>query len=512
MSRTKISELTEIDAVQGTDSVVVVDSTDQTTKKALVSKFTRGDTGAQGPQGPTGPRGAQGEDGDQQPFTVLSNDLVSARAGQRILTKATSPFNITLPTANAGDFIMVADGNGTWGTNNVTINSANIEGEVQTLVLDVPNAWAELYYDGDTWRVRSAIGVAGPAGATGPQGPQGAAGTFTVATDIQIGAGSNNSVGITPAGLANTRPVSDKVLTWSGYEYETGTLNTGDIYRDEEFWNISNANAAGLYSNIAPDSYITIKNNDTVDGYEEGRVLSVYTDDNNIRRFKLYANTTGSNSFLASNTCTITTEGALNDRYSTLYVAQSSWRNQVPNSTSYNVFPRAFNTDSENLTDGVDPGENSWVEFTPHSVNSQFLLEVSGKPGWLGFAYNNEIDLRLQRILQNVDGTWPNWNTSRAAGSNGDTVVRSDYVAEWRRARYGNLYWRYVYKPTGDAQTRAQRLRIEIRRRQTTGSANVIAESTTTVLQLANNIAANPSNSDAALSFNPFVFSCVEFV
>ena len=224
MSKTKISELPTLaqSDVNNDDWVPIVDVSTGETKKARREHVGTGTKGDIGPRGLQGIQGVRGTAGSQQPFTVHSSTTFTAAAGDRILTTS-SATTITLPaTPTAGNFIMAVDGSGTWNSNNITVsrNGNTIEGEQEDLVLDVNDAWAEMYYDGSDWKVRSSLGTAGPPGATGPQGTQGVQGTVGATGAV----GSTGPVG--PAGISGGWSRKTPVATTSGTSHTISGISS----------------------------------------------------------------------------------------------------------------------------------------------------------------------------------------------------------------------------------------------------------------------------------------------
>ena len=73
-------------------------------------------------------------------------------------------FTVTLPATPAtGAQVVVADANGNWGTNNLTIgrNGSTIEGVAQDLICDISGVSVQLVYSGTTWEVYAQVGGAG---------------------------------------------------------------------------------------------------------------------------------------------------------------------------------------------------------------------------------------------------------------------------------------------------------------------------------------------------------------
>jgi hypothetical protein len=70
-------------------------------------------------------------------------------------------FTVTLPASpSAGDLVVIADGAGTWDTNNLTVarNGETIDGDAENLVMDVEGAKVDFIYDGADWNVFSKAG------------------------------------------------------------------------------------------------------------------------------------------------------------------------------------------------------------------------------------------------------------------------------------------------------------------------------------------------------------------
>jgi len=70
-------------------------------------------------------------------------------------------FTVTLPASpTVGDLVVIADGAGTWDTNNLTVarNGETIDGAAENLVMDVEGAKVDFIYDGADWNVFSKTG------------------------------------------------------------------------------------------------------------------------------------------------------------------------------------------------------------------------------------------------------------------------------------------------------------------------------------------------------------------
>ena len=82
----------------------------------------------------------------------------TAVIGDRIAANTTNnAWTLTLPSnATQGSIVTIADANGTWGTNNLTISpggALTIQGSAQNLICNVSNWQVIMYYNGGTWSV-----------------------------------------------------------------------------------------------------------------------------------------------------------------------------------------------------------------------------------------------------------------------------------------------------------------------------------------------------------------------
>jgi hypothetical protein len=88
-------------------------------------------------------------------------------------------FNLTLPASpNFGSTILIADGTGSFSTNNLTVlnNGSTIANQNADLLLNLSNTVSTLVYTGTTWQFITTAGTVGAQGAQGVQGVAGAQG------------------------------------------------------------------------------------------------------------------------------------------------------------------------------------------------------------------------------------------------------------------------------------------------------------------------------------------------
>ena len=82
----------------------------------------------------------------------------TAIIGDRIAADTTNnPWTLTLPAnASLGSIVTIADANGTWATNNLTVvasGSLTIQGSSQSFIGNVSNWQVIFYYNGSTWSI-----------------------------------------------------------------------------------------------------------------------------------------------------------------------------------------------------------------------------------------------------------------------------------------------------------------------------------------------------------------------
>jgi hypothetical protein len=95
-------------------------------------------------------------------YTLQNNEGVLSNT-------ALGAFTITLPaTPSAGNQVVVADSNGSWSSNNLTIarNGSTIENLAEDIVCDISGASLQLVYTGGTWDVFASTGLTGGNGVT----------------------------------------------------------------------------------------------------------------------------------------------------------------------------------------------------------------------------------------------------------------------------------------------------------------------------------------------------------
>jgi hypothetical protein len=101
---------------------------------------------------------------------AVKDAAYTAKGGDVILADTSGgAFVLTLPATPAvGASIVIADYDGSWGTNPVTIarNGETIQGAAGDLIADSGGALVWLFFTGDTWRAYIAAGAAGGAAVT----------------------------------------------------------------------------------------------------------------------------------------------------------------------------------------------------------------------------------------------------------------------------------------------------------------------------------------------------------
>ena len=185
-----------------------------------------GISGASGTIGVNGATGVAGATGALQNWSVKTTTYTAVNKDSIVANTSGGAFTITLPvTPTTGSSISLADGAGTWATNNLTVarNGSTIEGSATDLILDVNNTTVDLVYDGTTWQAYANIGPTGSAGtngATGTAGTNGASGATGVGVNGASGIGTNGASGITGSSGATG------IQGASGVAGATGTAGT----------------------------------------------------------------------------------------------------------------------------------------------------------------------------------------------------------------------------------------------------------------------------------------------
>ena len=93
-------------------------------------------------------------------WSVVNTTATLAANTRYLVDSSTAGFTLTLPaTPTAGQFVTLADSEGSFSTNNVTVaqNGSNIVGQAADLVLDVDRAVVIMIYSGDAttgWLVK----------------------------------------------------------------------------------------------------------------------------------------------------------------------------------------------------------------------------------------------------------------------------------------------------------------------------------------------------------------------
>jgi hypothetical protein len=96
-------------------------------------------------------------------YGAVKTTTYTAVANDGVLTNTTGgAFTVNLPASPAtGTQVFIADANGTWGTNNLTIgrNGSTIAGSATDLVCDINSVSIQCVYTGTTWDIFAQIGA-----------------------------------------------------------------------------------------------------------------------------------------------------------------------------------------------------------------------------------------------------------------------------------------------------------------------------------------------------------------
>ena len=127
----------------------------------LASIGPTGPTGATGLTGPTGPTGATGLTGPTGPagptgpgakyFTLSTNTSLASNLKYRII--ASSAVTGTLPASPSSSDTIVLQNHSPNVVVTIARNGNTIEGLAEDLILNIPYAEIQLWYDGTTWRI-----------------------------------------------------------------------------------------------------------------------------------------------------------------------------------------------------------------------------------------------------------------------------------------------------------------------------------------------------------------------
>jgi hypothetical protein len=239
----------------------------------------QGVQGIQGASGVNGATGIQGATGAIQNWVVKTTTYTAVNKDSIVADTSGGVFTITLPaTPSTGFSISLADGAGTWATNNLTVarNGSTIEGSTLDLILDVNNTTVNLVYDGSTWQAFANIG---PQGASGANGASGSTGPIGVT-------GSVGATGITGA----SGPAGGARVGATGGVMATITPNAAlyDIYV---------VNALGASGTIAAPSGSPV----------DGQRLVIRIEDNGTIRGLAFAGATGAYRAIGTTLPTVTT-------------------------------------------------------------------------------------------------------------------------------------------------------------------------------------------------------------
>lgn len=138
---------------------------------------------------------------------VVKTANYTAEKGEGVLADTSGgAFTVTLPASpSVGDQVVVADPEGTWGTNNLTVgrNGSTIAGVAQDLVCDISGVSVQLVYDGTTWAVYAQVGGNGGTAVT-------LTGVQTL-TNKTIDYANNTLTGV--VGVTATQTLTNKTIT-----------------------------------------------------------------------------------------------------------------------------------------------------------------------------------------------------------------------------------------------------------------------------------------------------------
>ena len=130
-----------------------------------------------------------------------------------------------------------------------------------------------------------------------------------VASEREVQIGTNNTKIVSPLGLENSKPSNSGRQAWTGYTYETGTVDVaGEIKKDSDGnWNILNTSGhADLFEAIRIGTHIRIEHDSS--NYEEG-TIDWAEDDETRRKFRLETGYSSGGSFSDGDSISLTTEG-----------------------------------------------------------------------------------------------------------------------------------------------------------------------------------------------------------
>ena len=159
-------------------------------------------------------------------YTDTKTANYTASENDGVLTNTTAgAFTITLPASPTnGMQVVIADADGTWGTNNLTVgrNSSNIAGVAQDLVLDISGASVQFVYNSSgtaTWEVFAQIGGSG-----------GSVGTLDGVQTLTNKTWNSDTIGVAYGGTGLTAAgTSGNVLTSDGTNWASSAAPTGGL-------------------------------------------------------------------------------------------------------------------------------------------------------------------------------------------------------------------------------------------------------------------------------------------
>ena len=325
-------------------------------------------------------------------YTAVSNDGV--------LTNTTGgAFTVNLPATPAtGTQVFIADANGTWGTNNLTVgrNGSTIAGSATDLVCDINSVSIQFVYTGTTW-------------------------------DIFAQIGANDTAVVT---LNGTQTLTNKTLTAPTITSPTIT-GTGTIA----------AATVTLSSTLAVTGVATLSSDAVVNGLTVGRGAGAVASNTAVGASALAANTTGNTNtafgYQAGKSVTTANQN-------TYVGVQAGQNNTGGNNTMigcYAMTASGSGTDNSGVGLGV-LGNNTGSYNTAFGSNALNANTTASNNTAVGYqsAYTNTTGTGLTAIgrFALYANTTGNYNIAMGDGALGANTTASNNTAVGYQALYAN--------------------------------------------------------------------------